>query len=95
MIERKDVEKLAKLTRIEISEKEKDALLKDLESVLGYVSEVGNVTSSVPEDHAPERLRNVMREDGEPHASGMYTEEILNEVPSKEDGYIKVKRILN
>ena len=39
-------------------------------------------------------LRNVLREDKEPHESGQFTESILSEAPGKERGYFKVKKIL-
>lgn len=37
---------------------------------------------------------NVMREDGEPHESGLYTEKLLSAAPQREGQYIKVKKIL-
>jgi hypothetical protein len=35
-----------------------------------------------------------MREDGEPHESGIYTQKILEQAPAREKDYIKVKKIL-
>lgn len=90
----KDIEKLAQLARIELSGEEKQALLKDVDEILAFVSQVQEV---VTEDRAEERvgdIHNVMRDDAEPHESGVYTEELLEEVPKTEDGYVKVKRIL-
>jgi Asp-tRNA(Asn)/Glu-tRNA(Gln) amidotransferase C subunit len=40
-------------------------------------------------------VKNVMREDGEPHESGKYTEALLKSAPKTADGYIEVKKILN
>ena len=37
---------------------------------------------------------NVMREDVNPHESGLYTEKILEQAPTREGNYIKVKKIL-
>jgi len=62
MLEKKDIEKLANLSRIEVEEGEKEILLKDLESVLGYVSEIKEVVMGDVEPEAG-LLRNVMRED--------------------------------
>lgn len=39
-------------------------------------------------------LKNVFREDKEPHEPGEYTEKLLKEVPEEKDGYVKVKKIL-
>lgn len=36
-----------------------------------------------------------MREDAEPHETGIYTKELLNEAPSVKDGYIEVKKIID
>jgi aspartyl-tRNA(Asn)/glutamyl-tRNA(Gln) amidotransferase subunit C len=93
MIDKKYVEKLANLSRIEISEEEKGIFIKDLDAILGYVSEVQKV---IADDIKPEvgRLRNVMREDGNPHESCKFTKDILKEAPNTKDGYIKVKKIL-
>ncbi|MCH7529741.1 Asp-tRNA(Asn)/Glu-tRNA(Gln) amidotransferase subunit GatC [Patescibacteria group bacterium] len=93
MITKNDIEKLAQLSRIDISEGEIKELCSEIESILEYVSEVQDVSSSEPEKKAGE-LRNVLREDDSPHESGMYTEVIMNEAPEQKDGYIKVKAIL-
>ncbi len=93
MLEKKDIEKLAKLSRIEVPEEEKDVLIKDLEAVLGYVSEIKEVVTGDVEPEAG-RLRNVMREDANPHKSGIFSENIMDNVPSQKDGYVKVKKIL-
>lgn len=39
-------------------------------------------------------VKNVMREDGEPHEPGKFTAILLKAAPKTEDGYIKVKKIL-
>lgn len=87
------VEKLAQLARIDISEGEKEELLKDLQGILGYIDQVQAVSVDMGEREAGE-LRNVMREDVNPHESGVYTENILTSAPATENGYVKVKQIL-
>jgi aspartyl-tRNA(Asn)/glutamyl-tRNA(Gln) amidotransferase subunit C len=93
MIEKKDIEKLATLCRIEVSEEEKNILRKDMESILDYVSQIKGAISATPPKEVGE-LHNVMREDKNPHEKGMYTKEIMDEVPDTENGYVKVKQIL-
>ena len=88
-----DVEKLAQLARIDISEGEKEELLKDLQGILGYIDQVQAVSVDMGEREAGE-LRNVMREDVNPHEPGVYTEKILASAPATENGYVKVKQIL-
>lgn len=86
---------LAKLARIAISDTEAESLSHEFDYILNYVSEVKKVAT---EEHSNilknVGVFNVMREDGEPHESGIYTEKILNEAPAREGNYLKVKKIL-
>lgn len=92
MIEIKDIEKLAGLARIEVSEDEKQKLQKDLESILAYVSELKN--APVLEGEAKEAyLKNVMREDKEHFNPEDFTEDILAQAPDRAGNYFKVKPI--
>lgn len=92
MIEIKDIEKLASLARIAIEDNEKLKLQKDLESILGYVSELKNAPAL--EGEAKESyVRNVMRGDDEHYNSGEFTEDILAEAPDRLGEYFKVKPI--
>lgn len=97
MLERKDIDNLANLARIALSEAEKDKLQKDMESILGYVSELQKAPSSAetsagkPESYY---LRNVMREDEEPFESGVNTEIILSQAPKRRGSAFVVKKIL-
>lgn len=92
-IELKDVEHLAGLARIAVSDSEKELLRHDLEEILAYVSQVTEVTAELGAPTAGE-LHNVMREDGEPHAGGIFTEEILSQAPSREGNRVFVKKIM-
>lgn len=90
---------LAKLARIEIRDDEAESLSRDFEAILGYVSEIKKLEHVFSNDEIlPCRKDlvtvNVMREDGEPHESGLYTDKILEQAPAREGGYIKVKKIL-
>ena len=84
---------LAKLARIQIAEEEAEKLATEFDSILKYVGEVQSV-QSVPGPEDEIALKNVMREDGEPHETGVFTEAILSQAPEREDGYLKVKKIL-
>ena len=42
-LEIKDIEHLAMLSRIQITDEEKQAFLKDFSSILGYVSELSEI----------------------------------------------------
>lgn len=92
-IELKDVEHLAGLARIAISDEEKKILQHDLEEILAYVSKVKEVSAEMGAPTAGE-LRNIMREDGEPHASGIFTDDLLAQAPTREGNRVSVKKIL-
>ena len=89
----KDIEKLAELSRIEMSQEEKEKILGEMDSILGFVDQIQKANVDITEREAGE-VRNIMREDESPHESGKYTEDILREVPKTRDGYVEVKKIL-
>ncbi len=101
MIDRKEVEKLAALARITVPESEMAKLQKDMGAILDYVSQINEANELAtdiqddPSSIARFGVKNVMREDGEPHESGMYTEKLLKSAPKSENGYVKVKKILS
>jgi len=93
MIKTEDVEKLAKLARIEITDDEKKQFQKEIGAILDYVSEL----KEAPTDNSksltrPENM-NRLREDKSPHAPGTYTKELLEGAPRSEKGFVKVKKI--
>lgn len=92
MIDKKTIDELSNLARIEIPEEEKDGLTKDIGSILDYVSKLKEV--STEELSADKEHINVFREDAEPHESGIYTEDILEEAPLSKDGYFVVKQVI-
>lgn len=91
-----DIEKLSALARIDVPDDVMAKLEKDLESVVGYVSEIGQAVSEKTDQNKSDNLvlKNVMRVDDGAHAQGIYTEDIMNEVPKKEGAYVSVKPIL-
>lgn len=88
-----EVNKLAGLARIEMSEVEKQEFINNMESILGYIDVIKNAnTDDVVLDVGD--LYNVMREDVDATESGINTEKILKEMPETKDGFLKVKKIL-
>ena len=107
MIETKEIENLAELSRLELSAKEKASLQKDLGGILDYISELKKVTGGgLPESQGEAGadtalVRNVMRADDNAHESGIFTEDLLKvypdmagRAPRVENGYVVVKKIL-
>lgn len=90
-MEIKDIEKLADLAKIELTESEKESLVKDLDSVLNYVKQIESVET---QDVEPEYLnKNIWRED-EKTDSVFSRDLIINQFPDAQDGFVKVKKIL-
>jgi aspartyl-tRNA(Asn)/glutamyl-tRNA(Gln) amidotransferase subunit C len=89
---REELDNLSQLARITVTEEEKDKMLADMQAILGYISEINEVSGDV------ERIKgehyNVAREDSITHPSGSNTEAILAEAPEVEDGYVKVAQVL-
>jgi aspartyl-tRNA(Asn)/glutamyl-tRNA(Gln) amidotransferase subunit C len=94
MLEIKDIEKLAKLARIELTSEEKQKLLKEVDPILGYVAQLKEVVASVGEEKKAGELRNVMRDDGNPTENGENTKIILENMPDSQKNYLKVEKIL-
>jgi len=94
-----DVEKLAALARIDISEEEMEGIARDLDPILAYVGQVQEalkLSNNISKDKNSEDyfLHNIMREDIVTNNRGEYTDKILTEMPDTQDGYLKVKQIL-
>lgn len=89
-----DIQHLAILARLDISQDEAQGLLADLQAIIAYVDQVKNATVSGSEIDVPQH-RNVARPDVAYNTSGEFTEVIMQNVPSKQDGFVKVNKILN
>ena len=91
MIPKKDVETLATLSRIELSEEEKDRLIGEFSAILDYVSELGEASLSTEQVG---EVHNVFREDENPHLAGAYTEVLLSSAHEREGNHVVVKKIM-
>ena len=97
MISREDVQKLAQLSRIELTEGEEISFMSEIDSILNYVGQVSEIGIANDESGTQKKIsevRNVFRQDENPHESGMYTKELLEQAQSREGDYLKVKKIL-
>ena len=92
MITVKDVEHVAKLARLELTEEEKEKFAGQLGDVLKYVEQMNEVdTSNVePMSHAVDFV-NVMREDLVNYEQTK--SELMKNAPDEEDGFFKVPKI--
>lgn len=95
-MDRVEVLKLADLARIRLSEVEAERLSGEFEVILDYVGEIKEMASENGRPQTPSDypVRNVMREDGVGHETGIHTDKLLREAPLSTGNYIKVKKIL-
>jgi len=92
-ITRQDVEHVARLARLALTEAEVEALTHELGAILDHAAEVSALqTADVPPTAHPLPLVNVLRPD-EPRP-GLPRDEVLAEAPEAEDGRFRVPRIL-
>lgn len=92
MITIQDVEHVAKLARLEITDEEKVKFSKQLGDVLKYVEQMNEVdtTNVEPLSHVVD-FNNVMRED-EIHYD-CTKEQLMMNAPEEENGFFKVPKI--
>lgn len=88
-----DIKALADLARLEVSDAELAKLEKEIPDILKFVDQIQSVASD-GKPSSPE-LRNVMREDKDPHATGEYTERLLKAAPKSGKDRIVVKQVVS
>jgi aspartyl-tRNA(Asn)/glutamyl-tRNA(Gln) amidotransferase subunit C len=92
-ISRSDVEHVAMLARLALTDEEIEQLTGELGAIVDYAAEVSALdTSDVPPTAHPLPLVNVFRPD-DPRP-GLDRDEVLAEAPATEDGQFRVPRIL-
>jgi aspartyl-tRNA(Asn)/glutamyl-tRNA(Gln) amidotransferase subunit C len=92
-VSRADVEHVATLSRLALTDDEIEQLIGELGAILDYAAEVSALdTADVPPTAHPLPLVNVFRTD-DPRP-GLDREEVLAQAPAAEDGQFRVPRIL-
>ena len=92
-VSRADVEHVATLSRLALTDDEIEQLTGELGAILDYAAEVSALdTADVPPTAHPLPLVNVFRPD-DPRP-GLDRDEVLAEAPAAEDGQFRVPRIL-
>lgn len=92
MITIEDVEHVAKLARLELSEEEKEKFTHQLGAVLEHVEKMNEVdTTNVEPMNHPINFTNVMREDNKIYENTR--EELMMNAPDIEGDFFKVPKI--
>lgn len=93
-VSKENIEHIARLARIELTEEEKERFTKELSSILDYVNQLNKVdTSKIEGISQVTGLENIMREDIEDEIRDKRYK-LLNEAPERKGDYIKVPKIL-
>ena len=91
-ISKKEVEHIAKLARIDLTEKEKVKFEKELSSILEFVSQLQKVnTKNIKPLSQVTGLENVLDEDKIENSTKR--DKLLKNTPQKQSRFIKVKKV--
>lgn len=92
-IQTKDVEHVAKLARLHLTEAERDMFTEQLNAILKYADKLNelNTDAIAPTTHVL-HLSNVMREDEV--KDSLPQEKVFRNAPDEEDGQFKVPAVL-
>ena len=93
IISKKDVEHVALLARLELTDAEKEAYTKQLNSIMDYMNKINELDTVGVEPTAHVLpLYNVLREDK--REKSFDRAEVLKNAPEKEKGQFKVPKIV-
>ena len=95
-ISTKDVDHIAKLARLGLSEPEKKKYSKDLSGILDYMEKLNEVdTKNVDPTAQVMGQTNIFRKDGSPHeVDPEKIKKIIGQAPERKDNFVKTKPIL-
>jgi len=94
-IEKETVKHIAKLARLALSEKEIEKYQKELSKILEYIEKLKEVdVSGVEPVFHPLKIKNVVREDAEVKRDIGEIKKIIELMPERKNGYLKVKKVL-
>lgn len=94
-ITKKDVEHVARLARLALTEEEKDRYTAQLGSILTYIEKLNQLDTSnvAPTTHVLP-VANVWRDDKAQPNVLTSTDEILQNAPEREGPFFKVKKVI-
>ena len=94
MIPKKEVERIAKLARLNLTDKEVVKYQKELSLILDYIEKLKkqNLSSAEKRNYFL-KIKNVFRQDNFSGKNRAEKQDLLNQFPKTENGYLKVKTI--
>jgi aspartyl-tRNA(Asn)/glutamyl-tRNA(Gln) amidotransferase subunit C len=94
-ITKKDVDHVARLARLTLTNEEKERYTAQLESILSYIEKLNELdTTNVPPTAHVLPISNVWREDRADQKHLGSTEDLLANAPEREGPFFKVKKVI-
>ena len=88
-----DIQHLASLSSLALADDEVDGLRQDLENIIGYIKQLGELdTAGIEPTYQVTGLENVWREDEV--QPGIPAEKLLELAPEKQNNQVKVPQVL-
>jgi len=92
---RPQVQHIAELAKLNLSNGEVEKFRRQLSSILEYVELLNEIdTMDVELTAQTTGLKNVYREDKPQKGEGLTQEEVLSNAPEKQDGFIRTEAVL-
>ncbi len=89
-----EIEHLAQLARIELTDAEKASLVGDMQNIIAFIDTIKEADVAIDAAERVGAVHNVFRADEAPHAGGMYTAVLVAATPQNANSYVKVPKIL-
>ena len=96
MISKEDIEGLANLARLKLKDGEANALVSDINNILGYVGQVSSFSAEISTLEKP-AVRNVMRRDAPREETDQLSgkeEAVRSQFPKREGQFNVVRKII-
>ena len=94
MISKEEVQHIAKLARLELTEPETENMQKELSAILDYFDVLKKVPQNNAQIHTELKGKNILRKDEAAQKPASLANNLVQVAPDKKDGYVKVKAIL-
>jgi aspartyl-tRNA(Asn)/glutamyl-tRNA(Gln) amidotransferase subunit C len=94
MITMAELENLAKLARIKLNEEDKKSLIKEFDSILGYVDQLKKAPVELDTEGRVGAVKNIIRKDEAVTIDNNDREMLLDSAPKREKDFVAVKKMI-
>jgi aspartyl-tRNA(Asn)/glutamyl-tRNA(Gln) amidotransferase subunit C len=95
MISKQEIHHIAKLARLRLTQEEIERYQKELSKILDYIEKLKEIdVSDVKATFHPLKIKNVVREDSISKKDIDEIKKLIELMPERKGGYLKVKKIL-